>query len=81
MIKDYFGHEIHEGDILLYNKRGCHGHHTSFSEGIAVGFERGRVKVLSREYYDENCLNWYEVKFGTNIINLTALNIRERIEI
>lgn len=38
VIKDYFGHEIHKGDVVLYNKKASKGYRSSFTEGVVVGF-------------------------------------------
>ena len=90
VIKDYLGHEIHKGDIVLYNEKGCNGHHSSFSEGIAIE-AKGKVVVLNIDYITEyhdiieyyNKWNHYpywhyvNTKLSKNVINLSTLGIRE----
>jgi hypothetical protein len=78
-IKDYLGHEIHEGDVVLYsNKRG------EFKEGVitstkplffADSFLFKKYKNGSKTWTDICCS---KSKFTDELINLTTLGIRER---
>ena len=84
IIKDYFGHEIHEGDVLLYNQRATNGYYSSFTEGIAISvIGNGRIEVCDvdnlDEYKNENRGQWTDRKYGRNTINLTALGIKEKV--
>lgn len=86
--KDYFGHEINKGDVVLYNERASKGYYSSFTEGIVVGFNKlSTVSVIDHEYLEEyktddaNCFCLIDRKFPKNVINLTALRIRERVEL
>lgn len=86
MIKDYLGHEINIGDILLYNGKGCHGYCSSFSEGVVVAINRGKPEICDLDDLDEyknrdKYHSYTNVKFAANTINLTALNIRERVDV
>lgn len=82
-IKDYLGHEIHEGDVVLYsNKRG------EFEEGVITSikplcfidsFLFKKYKNGSKTWADCCCST--KSKFSDELINLTALGIRERIDI
>lgn len=85
-VKDYFGHEINKGDIVLYNERASKGYHSSFTEGIIVGFNKpNTISVIDPEYLEEyktgNANYLIDRKFPKNVVNLTALDIRERIDI
>ena len=87
MAKDYFNHEINTGDIILYNKSGSNGYHSSFSEGIAIDADdkkKGRVSIVQERFIerynkeDKTYGSYYaDLKNGCNTINLTALGIRE----
>ena len=90
IIKDYLGYEIHEGDILLYNQRATKGYYSSFTEDVMIGtIGNGKIEVCDvdnlDEYKNENrgqwTSNYTDRKYGRNTINLTALGIRERIEL
>lgn len=83
-VKDYLGHEIHIGDIVLYNERASKGYRSSFTEGIVVGFNKpNTVSVIDNEYlerYKTDGANYLiDRKFPKNVVNLTALGIRERV--
>lgn len=84
VIKDYFEHEINKGDIVLYNERASKGYYSSFTEGIIVGFNKpNTVSVIDHEYlkeYKTDGANYLiDRKFPKNVVNLTALGIRERV--
>lgn len=84
VIKDYFEHEINKGDIVLYNERASKGYYSSFTEGIIVGFNKpNTVSVIDPEYLEEFKTGGYNYlvdrKFPKNVVNLTALGIRERV--
>ena len=90
IIKDYFGHEIHEGDVLLYNQRATKGYYSSFTEGVTISaIGNGRIEVCDidnlYEYKNENrgqwTSNYTDRKYSRNTVNLTALGIRERVEL
>lgn len=72
-MKDYFGHEINIGDIVLYNERGSKGYCSSFSEGAVIEFS-GKTKVKIKN--GSSC--WATTKYAKNIVDLTALNIRHK---
>lgn len=92
-MKDYLGHEIHIGDILLYNQKASKGYYSSFEEGIVLGENKGRVLVCSNNRFEtflEQCDNKLthdvseyvnhvntDCKYPNNTINLTALDIRQ----
>lgn len=89
-VKDYFNHEIHKGDILLYNQKASKGYYSSFAEGIVVNIiGNGKVEVCGVDdldkYKNENRGQWVSYytdrKYGRNTVNLTALRIREGIEL
>lgn len=88
-VKDYFNHEIHKGDILLYNQKASKGYYSSFTEGIVVNIiGNGKIEVCGVDdldkYKNENRGQWASYytdrKYGRNTVNLTALGIRERVE-
>lgn len=84
VIKDYLGHEINKGDVVLYNERASKGYRSSFTEGIIVGFNKpNTVSVIDPEYLEEfktgNANYLIDRKFPKNVVNLTALGIRERV--
>lgn len=88
-IKDYFNHTIEVGDILLYNQKGCHGHHSSFSEGVVVRFDKGKVVIMDcdRLHFMLHCEEdifrmplFTETKFSKNTINLSELFIRSSFD-
>lgn len=86
VIKDYFGHEINKGDIVLYNERASKGYHSSFTEGIVVGFNKpSTVSVIDPEYLEKyktgNANYLIDRKFPKNVVNLTVLGIREKVEL
>ena len=70
-MKDYFGHDINIGDIVLYNERGSKGYCSSFSEGIVTEFS-GKTKVIIKS-------DWTTTKYAANTIDLTALGIRQSV--
>lgn len=87
-VKDYFNHEIHKGDILLYNQKASKGYYSSFTEGIVVNIiGNGKIEVCGVDdldkYKNENRGQWVSYytdhKYGRNTVNLTALGIREGI--
>lgn len=89
-MKDYFNHEIHKGDVLLYNQKASKGYYSSFTEGIVVNIiGNGKIEVCGVDdldkYKNENRGQWASCytdrKYGRNTVNLTALGIRERIEL
>lgn len=89
-VKDYFNHEIHKGDILLYNQKASKGYYSSFTEGVVVNIiGNGKIEVCEVDdldkYKNENRGQWASYytdrKYGRNTVNLTALGIRERIDI
>lgn len=71
-MKDYLGHEINIGDIVLYNERGSKGYCSSFSEGVVTEF-CGKTKVSI--YKSDK--SWSTNKFAENTIDLTALGVRQ----
>ena len=79
-MKDYLGHEIHIGDILLYNQKASKGYYSSFTEGIVVNIiGNGKIEVCDIDdlnRYKEN-QHYADRKYGRNTINLTALDIRQ----
>lgn len=91
IIKDYLGHEIHKGDVVLYSEKGSRGYRGSFTEGVVVDVA-GTIHVLdnfNKERY-QRVLKSHEEwggwgiaggKHSDNVINLTALDIRERIDL
>lgn len=88
-VKDYLNHEIHKGDILLYNQKASKGYYPSFAEGIVVSIiGNGKIEVCGIDdlgkYKNENRSQWASYytdrKYGRNTVNLTALGIRERTE-
>lgn len=84
IIKDYLGHEINKGDVVLYNERASKGYRSSFTEGIIVGFNKpNTVSVIDHEdlerYKTDGANYLIDRKFPKNVVNLTALGIRERV--
>lgn len=93
--KDYFGHEINKGDVVLYNERASKGYRSSFIEGVVVRFnglstvsvvdhdhiERYKEHIKGIKTDDTNfCIDYHmDNKFPKNVVNLTALGIRERV--
>lgn len=90
IIKDYLGHEIHKGDIVLYSEKGSRGYRGSFTEGVVIDVA-GTIHVLdnfTKERYQKEIehhekWNWWvaDGKHSNNVINLTALGIREGINL
>lgn len=91
IIKDYLGHEIHKGDVVLYSEKGSRGYRGSFTEGVVVDVA-GTIHVLdnfTKERYQrvlkshEEWGSWgiADGKYANNVIDLTALGIRERIDL
>jgi len=91
-MKDFLNNDINIGDIILYNEKGSRGYSSSFSEGIAVMGKRdvallgidkmSRFKEVLDHYAKYNRLPYYvDRKHSFNTINLTALGVRERIEL
>ena len=73
-MKDYFGHEINIGDIVLYNERGSKGYCSSFSEGAVIEFSgKTKVKIKNGSSY------WTTTKYAENTVDLTALDIRQKV--
>ena len=74
---DYFGNEIHIGDIVLYSDCDSHGYCGSFSEGIVNKLKdrHGEVEIIA---YDEDGDRFFANKKSENTINLTALGLRPR---
>lgn len=90
IVKDYFNHEIHKGDVLLYNQKASKGYYSSFTEGVVVNIiGNGKIEVCGVDdldkYKNENRGQWASYytdrKYGRNTVNLTDLGIRERIEL
>ena len=83
-VKDYFNHEIRKGDVLLYNQKASKGYYSSFTEGIVVNIiGNGKIEACEVDdlnKYKEN-QRYTDRKYGCNTVNLTALGIRERIDI
>lgn len=89
---DYLGNEISKGDIVLYNRKASRGYCSSFAEGIVIR-AGGNVIILSKskldkykealEYYNEwkSYPYFVDQKHISNVINLTALGARERVEL
>ncbi len=89
MAKDYFNHEINIGDVVLYNERGSRGYCSTFSEGIVIQIgnqklENGRITIVPEENLDcykcdDGTISRYrtDCKYSTNVVNLTALDVRE----
>ena len=75
-MKDYFGHDINIGDIVLYNERGSKGYCSSFSEGAVIEFV-GKTKVKIKK----DSSFWATTKYSENTIDLTALDIRQEVTI
>lgn len=89
-VKDYFNHEIHKGDILLYNQKASKGYYSSFTEGVVVNvIGNGKIEVCGVDdldkYKNENRGQWASYytdrKYGRNTVSLTALGIREGVEL
>lgn len=75
-MKDYFGHDINIGDIVLYNERGSKGYCSSFSEGAVIKFVgKTKVKIKNDSSF------WATTKYSENTIDLTALDIRQEVTI
>lgn len=71
-MKDYFGHEINYGDVILYSLRGTHGYHAAYTESVVTEFASdSKVKVIGK-YGSPNG----DARLSKNVINLTALGIR-----
>lgn len=86
VIKDYFGHEIHKGDVVLYNEKASKGYRSSFTEGVVIGFNTpNTVSVTGYEYLEEFKTGGYNYlmyrKSPNDVVNLTALGIREKVEL
>lgn len=91
IIKDYLGHEICKGDVVIYSERGSRGYRGTFTEGVVI--ETKPLRVLddfTPERYKEeidyhnrwrNCWLKSDGKHSNNVINLTALNIRDKIDL
>ena len=90
-MKDYLGHEICKGDVVLYSEKGCHGYRGSFTEGVVINVGKV-VQVLdnyTKERYQgvleshEKWGNWLgaDGKYADNVIDLTALGMRKGVEI
>lgn len=90
-MKDYLGHEIRKGDVVLYSERGCHGYRGSFTEGVVINVGKV-VQVLdnyTKERYQsvlESREKWggwgvADGKYADNVIDLTALGMRKGVEI
>ena len=89
---DYLGNKICVGDIVLYNKKASKGYYSSFDEGIVVAIDNNKITVCDKEdlaKYLNECLqsnsnpwitNTY-TKRSVNTINLTALKLRERVDL
>ena len=72
-MKDYFGHKINIGDIVLYNERGSKGYRSSFSEGTVIEFVgKTKVKIKNDSSF------WAATKYPENTVDLTALDIRHK---
>lgn len=69
-MKDYFGHEIKIGDIILYSQRGSHGYQASFSECVVKGFKGKNCVLVVDGYYRNGS------RLAENVINLSALGLR-----
>lgn len=91
IIKDYLGHEIHKGDIVLYSEKGSRAYKGTFTEGVVIEVA-GTLRVLNYftpERYKEEMEyhnrwgSWCDAdgKFPSNVIDLTALGTRERVEL
>ena len=73
-MKDYFGHEINIGDIVLYNERGSKGYCSSFSEGAVIEFSgKTKVKIKNGSSYLAT------TNYAENTVDLTALDIRQKV--
>lgn len=90
-MKDYLGHEICKGDVVLYSEKGCHGYRGSFTEGVVINVGKV-VQVLdnyTKERYQsvlESHEKWgrwgiADGKYADNVIDLTALGIRQGVEL
>lgn len=89
---DYLGNKVNKGDIVLYNQKGSRGYCSSFAEGVVIRVG-GNVIILSKskldkykqalEYYNKwkSCPSFVDQKHIGNVINLTALGARERVEL
>lgn len=91
IIKDYLGHEIHKGDTVLYSEKASKGYRGTFTEGVVIETKPLRVlDYFTPERYKEemeyhnrwrSCWSKSDGKHSSNVINLTALDIRERIDL
>ena len=91
IIKDYLGHEIHKGDIVLYSENGSRGYRGSFTEGVVVdvaktihvldNFTKERYQRVLKSHEEWGGWGIADGKHSDNVINLTALDIRERIDL
>lgn len=71
---DYFGNEIHIGDMILFSGRNSRGYRASFDECVVTEL-KGNSKVLVKAA-PYAFLNDY--RMSDNVINLTALGLRSR---
>lgn len=74
-MKDYFGNEIHIGDMILFSGRNSRGYRASFDECVVKEF-KGNAKVRVDDHYYCN-----DYRMSDNVINLTALGLRPRQEV
>ena len=89
---DYLDNEVNNGDIVLYNRKGSKGYRSSFAEGVVIR-AGGNVIIIEKsklgrykealEYYKEWKRYPYfaDQKHISNVVNLTALGARERVEL
>ncbi len=90
-MKDYLGHEICKGDVVLYSEKGCHGYLGSFTEGVVINV--GKIVQVLNNYTKERYQSVLEShekwggwgiadgKYADNVIDLTALGIRQGVEL
>ena len=78
-VKDYLGHEINKGDIVLYNEKGCNGYHSSFSEGVVIA-ATGKIVVLDINYLSEyNNIIEYFNRWGLILVILIIQIVKLQI--
>lgn len=90
IVTDFLGNEIRQGDIVLYSERGSRGYSGSFTTGVVVKVAK-TLAILDEMRIDRynDALELFKSKgrcyltdgkHSNNVVDLTALGKRERIE-
>lgn len=71
---DYLGNEINVGDTVIFAANGIKDYKASFQEEVVKRMTKKKIEVTHAYYGDRT------YRKSSNVINLTALGLRPRLE-